>query len=143
MRYKRGTKPSENKRTPEYTSWIHMRSRCLCPTNKAYKMYGGRGVSICKRWEIFEKFIADMGARPTNKHSLDRINPFGNYEPRNCAWGTRAEQGEHKRNVLYFTINGETKILAQWCRHYKIRYERVRQRLKRGLNIEQALEISV
>lgn len=84
--------------TPEYRSYKSMRERCLNPNHLFFKNYGGRGVTICPRWmQSFASFLADMGQRPTAGHSLDRVDPFGNYEPSNCRWATRAEQASNTR----------------------------------------------
>ncbi|MGC4018924.1 MAG: hypothetical protein QM793_06670 [Muricomes sp.] len=75
-----------------------MRQRCNNPKNTGYYLYGGRGVKVCERWEnSFENFIGDMGKAPSEDHSIDRINPFGNYEPGNCRWATDKEQANNKR----------------------------------------------
>lgn len=73
-----------------------MKDRCTNPNNLNYKYYGALGVTVCDRWSQFENFVADMGPRPLKK-SLDRINPFGNYEPGNCRWATAKEQANNKR----------------------------------------------
>ena len=86
----------KNKSTPTYNSWLSMRTRCLKETNKAYHYYGGRGITICKRWDKFENFLEDMGERPLKK-SLDRINTNGDYEPKNCRWASDTEQARNKR----------------------------------------------
>lgn len=78
--------------TPTYSSWIHMRDRVLNPKHVHYDRYGGRGITICERWDKFKNFLADMGERPTGK-TLDRYpDPDGNYEPDNCRWATPEEQ---------------------------------------------------
>lgn len=85
-------------RTSTYSTWLSMRARCYSPACTAWKWYGAKGVTICDRWlESFEHFLADMGERPVGK-SIDRIDPFGNYEPSNCRWATPLEQGRNKRN---------------------------------------------
>lgn len=83
--------------TPEYIIWKKMRQRCLGLNDKDYDYYGGRGITICRRWDNFSSFLKDMGVRPTPKHSIDRIDNDGNYEPSNCRWATKTEQSSNKR----------------------------------------------
>lgn len=85
--------------TPTYRSWMRMRERCCRPGDKRYKDYGGRGIIVCDRWRnSFENFFADMGERPSSKHSIDRIDVNGNYEPGNCRWSTTVEQRHNRRD---------------------------------------------
>lgn len=82
---------------PEYKVWTGMKQRCLNPNAYGYKHWGGRGIKVCDKWLTFEGFIEDMGKRPSDKHSIDRINNDGNYEKLNCRWATRKEQSENQR----------------------------------------------
>lgn len=83
--------------TPEYGVWGSMKSRCLNNKHNAFNNYGGRGITVCKRWLKFENFIIDMGKRPSNKHTIERINNNGNYEPKNCKWSTYVENIRNRR----------------------------------------------
>lgn len=81
--------------TDAYKSWQKMRQRCTDPSGVAYHRYGGRGITVCDRWNDFANFYADMGDRPPGM-TLDRINSDGNYEPGNCRWATRQEQSRNR-----------------------------------------------
>ena len=84
-------------KTPTYNTWQNMKKRCLNPKTIQWKDYGGAGIKVCKRWLKFENFLADMGERPSKEMSLDRVNPFGNYEKSNCRWATRVEQANNTK----------------------------------------------
>lgn len=104
--------------SPEYGVWFSMIKRCHDPNNKAYKDYGGRGIVVCDRWlgfDGFDNFIMDMGHRPSNDLSLDRINNDGSYSLENCRWATRKEQARNRRSNKLFTVNGITKTIAEWA----------------------------
>lgn len=103
--------------TPEYSTWANMLARCYNERTHEYERYGGRGISVCNRWKhSFVSFYADMGARPSPMHSIDRIDNDGNYDPGNCRWATFYQQCEsrHIRNdnksgyagVSYVKANG-------------------------------------
>ncbi len=83
-------------RTVEYSAWVSMRSRCNSPKNPRYGRYGGRGIKVCERWQDYDNFLADMGRRPGEGLSLDRVNNDGDYEPNNCRWATIEEQANNR-----------------------------------------------
>lgn len=89
-----------NAKTPEYTAWLGMKQRCYYTKHRAYAYYGGRGIRVCKRWlHSFEKFLADVGPRPSSRHSLDRYpNQNGNYQPSNVRWATKKQQQNNMRS---------------------------------------------
>lgn len=121
------------RKTAEYRIWTHIKSRCYNEKVPEFKHYGGRGISMCDRWlSSFNNFIADMMVRPTNKHSIDRIDNNGNYEPSNCRWATSSEQANNTRSNRKITINGTTKNMGQWANENGLRHESVYKRLKRG-----------
>lgn len=103
-------------KTPAYKSWGTMLQRCLNPLNPNYEDYGGRGITVCDRWNpkvggSFEFFIEDMGERPTDR-TLDRIDTMQGYSKENCRWATRSTQGynQRKRSTNTSGITG-----VYWC----------------------------
>jgi hypothetical protein len=82
---------------PLYSTWHQMIHRCENPNMPNYKNYGARGIKVCKRWKHFPNFVADMGEKPSEKHSIDRINNDDDYSPENCKWSTPSEQMSNRR----------------------------------------------
>jgi len=115
----------------EYKIWSGIIRRCTNPNEKCYSRYGGRGVSVCDRWRSYECFLEDMGRRPSSLHSIDRIDPSGNYEPSNCRWATSLEQGRNRTGLTYITIGNETLPIWQWSERSGVPIKIISQRLIR------------
>lgn len=136
--------------TPEYREWILLRSvwfgmrqRCLNSNSPQYADWGGRGISICQRWDDFSTFLADMGPRPRGM-TLDRSDNNGNYEPDNCHWASRQEQSNNRRFCIYVDMDGERVTLKEACRRKTLPYNAVQLRItRRGWSVERALEFPI
>ncbi len=83
-----------------HKSWLAMMGRCMTSSDGSYARYGGRGITVCERWQTFVNFREDMGERPSTDHSIERVLVDGNYEPGNCRWATSVEQRRNKRNTV-------------------------------------------
>lgn len=137
MKHKHGI---ANSLLPEYRVWNKMKDRCYNKDSMNYRNYGGRGISICEKWlTSFENFINDMGLRPSSKHSIERINNDGNYEPQNCKWATKKEQSYNRRDNVNLNYNGRTQCLTKWAKEFGLSIETLRRRLNSGTPIETAL----
>lgn len=120
-------------RTGEYISWQAMIGRCENPRNRSYKSYGANGIFVCDRWrESFEDFLADMGPRPTPKHSIDRIDPGGGYSPENCRWATQLEQARNKRSTVRTDLLGFSMTSGEWSELTGVSPDKIRHRLRHG-----------
>lgn len=128
--------------TPEYRTWNNMWNRCTNPITSRYERYGGRGITVCARWLSFENFLEDMGSRPSAKHSIERGDVNGNYEPGNCRWATKKEQSRNTSTNLFVEYQGERKCVAEWCEQIGIPYSTFIQRLRRGIPLEQVFDTS-
>lgn len=117
-------------KTPEYKAWHSMIRRCSDSSLHNYHRYGGRGIVVCDRWlKSFETFLKDVGVRPTPKHSIDRIDNDGNYEPGNVKWSTNEEQARNSTSARMITFQGQTKCLQDWADHLGIKRTTLRMRL--------------
>lgn len=133
-------------RSNEYTIFLSMLSRCNNPKFVNYRNYGGRGIKVCDEWNCgskFPAFIAYMGKRPSPKHSIDRIDNNGNYEPGNVRWVTQMEQSRNTRVNRLFTISGVTLCVTDWAKKYNISVLVVWARLRRGMAILDALNAPI
>lgn len=128
--------------TPTYSSWINMRQRCNNPNDRSYPNYGGRGISICRRWESFVKFLEDMGERPIG-YSLERIDVNKNYCKSNCRWATTKEQIRNTRVNRKLTYGGRIQCLAAWAEEYGLLAVTLAKRLRDGWSLRRALESKI
>lgn len=144
-RTKHGHNPRNRKRSPTYSSWAMMVSRCTNPNFPWFSDYGGRGIKVCERWKDFANFLADMGERPSLKHSIDRFpDNDGNYEPGNCRWATAKEQGRNKRTSRLISFNGKTQTLVEWSEELGISESLLAARIGRlGWPLEKAMKTPV
>ncbi len=118
---------------PEYRAWCHMKGRCYDENDKRYADYGGRGIRVCNRWlDDFAAFYSDMGQRPSSRHTIDRIENNGDYEPNNCRWATFTEQNRNRRISRYLTVNGERRHAKEWAGVFGVPYGTIVSRLQRG-----------
>lgn len=134
--------------SPEYRAYTAMKNRCLNPRQDRYKDYAGRGITICDRWLYgeggrsgFECFLADMGQKPSTKHSLDREENELGYTPNNCRWATSAEQARNTRVTIYVEACGMRMPLADAVEYFGqgLSINTARRRISRGWEPEAAV----
>lgn len=130
---------SDGHHTKTYRAWASMLNRCSNPRCPKWQIYGGRGIRVCKRWQSFENFLADMGEAPPGK-SLDRKDNDGHYTPRNCRWATPTEQAMNRSNTVKVTHDGRTQSLQEWAAEFGLKYTTLWMRLwSYGWSIDRAL----
>jgi len=121
-----------------YIAWQSMLWRCKNKNRSDYKSYGGRGITVCERWESYPHFLADMGRAPENK-SVGRIDNEGMYEPSNCRWETTTQQARNKRTNHVVEFRGVSKTITEWALETGIEKSKLRGRIVAGWPIEKAL----
>jgi hypothetical protein len=129
--------------TPEYMAYHQAKHRCTNPSSKLWDNYGGRGIEF--RFSSFEQFFAELGRRPSSRHSIDRIDNDGHYEPSNCRWATYEEQNNNRRKrrkprrQRLLTADGRTMNVRQWAQETGIDENVISTRLHRGWSPERAV----
>lgn len=129
-------------KTRTYDSWYNMVQRCTNPDDKNYHNYGGRGITVCKRWMKFIHFLEDMSEAPEG-YQIDRIDNNKRYCKSNCQWTTAKINNRNKRNNHLITHDGKTQCLAAWAEEFNINYKTLGKRLSRGWSIKKALTTPV
>lgn len=134
-----GRRDLDGRPTSEYQIWAAMKTRCTNSQTRAYKYYGARGICVCDRWmNSFDAFLLDMGPRPSKKHSIDREDNDGNYEPGNCRWATKEEQNANRRNAILIAGRPLAEVAADLGQSITT----VRERKRRGWSDERILSVA-
>lgn len=127
-------------RLPEYVLWVQIKQRTGNSNDRSFPSYGGRGIRMHPPWaKSYEEFFAYIGRRPSPRHSLDRKDNDGHYEPGNVRWATPVEQSRNKRNNNLLTAYGKTQTITEWASELGIYWGTIASRLKSGRTVEQAL----
>lgn len=129
-------------KTRTFKSWDAMLSRCNNPNDKSFDRYGGRGITVCKRWnDSFEAFFADMGERPEGM-SLDRVDNSNGYSKANCRWADAKKQQRNTSVSKSMTFDGRTAALIDWATETGLNYSMLLRRLNAGWPPEMVLSKS-
>jgi len=136
IKFKHGMRQST-----EYKSWINMKQRCNNSSNQAFHYYGGRGISVCERWDkSFPNFLEDMKQKPSSKHSIDRIDNDLGYSPENCRWATSSQQSANRRDTTKYFFNHEMMALTHIAKLVGIPQSTMCRLVRsKGMSIEQAI----
>lgn len=127
-------------RSPEWIAWVSMKTRCYNKNYKGYANYGGRGIKVCARWmESFQAFFDDVGKRPSENHSIDRLDSNKGYLPGNVRWSTYLEQNRNRKYARTLTVHGQTKPLIEWARSSGLEYPTLKARVDSGMSPEGAI----
>lgn len=120
--------------------WRGMKTRCQNPTREQdVRNYGGRGITVCERWQSFDNFYEDMRDGYSDDLTIERINGNKSYSKSNCRWATNMEQQSNKRNNRYLMYQGEKLHLAEVCRRSGVSKMKMLMRLNRGMNADTAV----
>lgn len=117
-----------------------MIARCTDQDHDSFEEYGGRGITVCERWlKSFTDFLSDVGKRPSESHSLDRIETNGNYEPGNVRWATKSQQNRNLRTNALLVLDGKSATAAEWSEITGISPITIATRKRRGWTDERTL----
>lgn len=133
-----GETKNRKRGSPTFRSWRSMWGRVRCEKEDVARVYKNRGISVCDRWTDYRLFLSDMGERPLNT-TLDRIDVNKGYEPSNCRWATKKQQGENRRSTRMITFNGHTMCVSDWAKKIGRSPLTIKRRLDSGWPVERAL----
>lgn len=137
---KKGLRKTHGKtKTAVYITWMNMKERCRNPHVKRYEQYGGRGISVCERWQSFEQFFEDMGDLPFSGAQIDRIDNDGNYTPENCRWTDRKQNSRNKRSNIVVEYHGRKMCAAELAELTNMHAGILRYRLRQGWTVAEAV----
>lgn len=122
-----------------YARWKSMRQRCTDPKHPHYGRYGGRGITVCERWNDYALFLLDMGECPSTEMTLERIKIDFGYQPGNCKWLPKAEQSKNRSSCVLLTHNGITQNVTDWAAAVGISANSLHKRIYLGWTTERAL----
>lgn len=128
-------------RNPLYRAWYGMLHRCYAPTSRLFPYYGGRGITVCERWHVYEYFAADMGPKPAPGHkaTLERLDNDGHYEPGNVVWATMKQQAMNTRQVRILVVDGIRDSTKGWAGRLGVSRQSIIRRIRLGWTAEKAL----
>ena len=127
--------------TRTYSTWASMRERCNNPKSFGYENYGAKGIKVCNEWNSsFEKFFSDMGERPLNT-TIDRIDNSKGYFKGNCRWASPKLQTLNRGATVWLEYGGEILCLSDMARKYGLTTTMIRDRIRKGMTTEQAIEM--
>jgi len=119
-----------------YDRWKHMMSRCYDESSEGFKNYGGRGIRVCDRWHDVDAYRNDMGDRPFEGATVDRIDNDGDYSPENCRWADRKTQSTNRRHAWHLIVDGVRMCAADAADALGVKREMLYARKHRGMGFE-------
>lgn len=126
----------------EYAVWCGVKSRCNCKSHTSWKYYGGRGITICKRWnDSFACFLDDMGPRVDSTMTIERVDNSKGYKPDNCIWANMSIQGRNTRKTVRLKYKGKNTTIPELSERSGIGTEVIRRRIKRGWTVEESVSV--
>ena len=126
-----------------YRIWRCMLNRCEYKGHDKYKNYGGKGITVCERWHLFDNFYADTKEGYADNLTINRIDNNLGYNKNNCNWKTMKEQCNHRSTSRYFSYNGETLTVSEWSDKLNIRHDLFRKRLSYGWDFNKIITTPV